>query len=156
AAPTDDAKILYDRHGLPQPAGGRKEYRDEQGRVTQVVEWFGSKFHLLVDVKYAVALAYQISSTKAGDNEVVPALVDEAQANLPEGRIRTPAYDLAADDGAVHAFLHERGIEPVIQMRALWQGEPERLLPGHDGTSNVVYDEVGTVYCYDKVSEPPV
>jgi hypothetical protein len=37
-----------------------------------------------------------------------------------------------------------------------WKGEQERLLPGHDGTSNIVYDEAGTVYCYDKVSEPPV
>jgi hypothetical protein len=34
--------------------------------------------------------------------------------------------------------------------------EPERMLPGHDGTSNVVYDEAGTVYCYDKVTEPAV
>ena len=41
-------------------------------------------------------------------------------------------------------------------MRALWQTEPERLLPGHDGRSNVVYDESGTIYCYDKISEPPV
>jgi len=28
------------------------------------------------------------------------------------------------------------------------------MLPGHDGNSNVVYDESGTVYCYDRVSEP--
>ena len=28
------------------------------------------------------------------------------------------------------------------------------MLPGHDGNSNVVYDEAGTVYCYDRVSEP--
>lgn len=151
-----DDKITYDAHGLPLPAGGRKEYRDDQGRVTQVVEWFGYKFHLLVDVKYEVSLAYEISSTKAGDNEVLPTLVTQAQANLPEGRIETLAYDLAADDGAVHEFLHERGIEPVIQNRALWKQDPERLLPGHDGTSNIVYDEAGTVYCYDKVSEPPV
>ena len=30
------------------------------------------------------------------------------------------------------------------------------MLPGHDGSSNVVYKEDGTIYCYDKVSEPPV
>ena len=37
------------------------------------------------------------------------------------------------------------------------------MLPGHDGRSNIVYDEAGTVYCYDKsktrrgeTSEPPV
>ena len=49
-----------------------------------------------------------------------------------------------------------KGIKPLIQMRSLWQTEPERMLPGHDGSSNVVYDEAGTIYCYDKVSEPPV
>ena len=50
------------------------------------------------------------------------ALVQEAGANLPKGRMRTLAYDKAADDGKVHAML----------------------------------DEAGTVYCYDKVSDPPV
>ena len=27
--------------GLPQPSGGRKEYKDDDGKVTEVVEWFG-------------------------------------------------------------------------------------------------------------------
>ena len=156
AATVAEDKVARDRYGLPLPAGGRKEYRDDQGRVTKVVEWFGYKFHLLVDVKHEVALSYQISSTKEGDNEVLPALVRQGQANLPAGRIKTLAYDKAADDEAVHDFLFEQGIEPVIQNRALWQGESERLLPGHDGRSNVVYDEAGTVFCYDKVSKPPV
>lgn len=31
-------------------------------------------------------------------------------------------------------------------------GDLERMLPGHDGTSNVVYDEAGTLYCYDTAS----
>src|SRR5262249_55725846 len=61
--------------GLPQPSGGRKEYKDDAGHVTKVVEWFGYKLHLLVDVKHEVSLAYHITDTKAGDNERVPALV---------------------------------------------------------------------------------
>jgi len=141
---------------LPVPSGGRKEYTDEAGVVTHVVEWFGYKFHLLVDVRHEVVLSYAISSTKTGDNEVLPALVKQAQANLPAGRIRTVAYDKAADTEDVHRFLSGRTISPIIQNRSLWQEEWERMLPGHDGTSNVVYDESGTVYCYDKVSEPPV
>ena len=158
AADTDAAndKIASDRHGLPLAAGGCKEYRDDEGRVTKVVTWFGYKCHLLVDVHHEVSLAYRISSTKAGDNEELPELVRQGQANLPAGRMRTLAYDKAADDEAVHEFLYEQGIEPVIQNRSLWKGESERLLPGHDGTSNIVYNEAGTVYCYDKVSTPPV
>jgi hypothetical protein len=149
-------KIEYDHHGLPQPSGGRKEYKDDQGRVTHVVEWFGYKLHLLVDVKNEVSLAYRISSTKAGDNEILPELVDQGQRNLPPQRIETLAYDKAADDGKVHKKLHQAGIKPVIENRSLWKDETERMLPGHDGNSNIVYDEAGTLYCYDKVSTPIV
>ena len=142
--------------GLPQPSGGRKEYTDDDGHVTQVVEWFGYKLHLLVDVQHEVALAYHITDTKAGDNERVAALVEQAKANLPDGRMATLAYDKAADDEAVHDVLHTHGIKPVIQQRALWKTEPERVLPGGRYPLNLVHDEAGTVHCYDTISDPPV
>src|SRR3954471_5226406 len=69
--------------GLPQASGGRKEYKDDDGKVTKVVEWFGFKLHLLVDVKHELALAYEITDTKAGDGETLPALLEQAEANLP-------------------------------------------------------------------------
>jgi Transposase DDE domain/Transposase domain (DUF772) len=144
------------KEGLPQASGGRKEYKDDAGAVTKVVEWFGFKLHLLVDVKHEVVLSYEITDTKAGDGETLPALLGAAKANLPEGRIQTLAYDKAADGEDVHRLLSDEGITPLIQMRGLWQTEPERMLPGHDGSSNVVYTEDGTIYCYDKVSQPPV
>lgn len=141
--------------GLPQACGGRKEYADDDGQVTKVVEWFGFKLHLIVDIKNEVALSYEITDTKAGDGETLPVVLRQAEANLPPGRIATLAYDKAADTDEVHRELNRAGITPLIRVRALWKAEPERLLPGHDGTSNVVYDELGTIYCYDKVSEPP-
>lgn len=144
------------RQGLPLASGGRKEYVDDAGKVTKVVEWFGFKLHLLVDVKHEVSLAYQITDTKAGDGETLPALLAAAQANLPQGRIETLAYDKAADTNEVHTLLSQQQIKPVIQNRSLWKEEPERMLPGHDGNSNIVYDEAGTVYCYDRTSEPMV
>jgi hypothetical protein len=139
--------------GLPQPTGGRKEYQDEEGKVTKVYEWFGYKLHLLVDVKHEVALAYHISDTKLGDNEGVEALVEQAAANLGAGRMETLAYDKAADDSKVHELLHEHHIKPVIQVRHLWKEEKEKTL--RVGLP-VVYDEAGTVFCYDTVSDPPV
>ena len=142
--------------GLPQPAGGRKEYTDQDGKVTKVVEWFGYKLHLLVDVNHEVSLAYQVTSTKAGDGETLPAVLTEAKANLPKHRIKTLAYDKAADPRDVHRVLHKAKIKPLIQNRSLWNEEPERMLPGHDGSSNVVYNESGTLYCYDRVSQPMV
>lgn len=142
--------------GLDEPTGGKKEYTDAEGTVTRVVEWFGYKFHLLVDVRHEVALAYQISTANVGDNEFIAPLVRQAQANLPQDRIKTLAYDMAADDEKVHRTLARAGIAPVIENRRLWKTDFERMLPGHDGTSNVVHDESGTIYCYDKSSDPPV
>jgi hypothetical protein len=142
--------------GLPQASGGRKEYQDAEGKVTKVVEWFGFKLHLLVDVKHELVLSYEITDTKAGDGETLPVILEQAEANLPADRIETLAYDKAADNDDVHKTLSGKGITPLIQMRSLWQTDPERMLPGHDGSSNVVYTEDGTIYCYDKASDPPV
>jgi hypothetical protein len=143
------------KQGLPQPSGGRKEYMDDDGNVTKVVEWFGYKLHLLVDVKHEVALAYRITDTKAGDNELIAALLAQAKANLPAERIRTLAYDKAADDGKVHELLHDEKVQPVIQNRTFQVEEAEKVLGGRTPL-NVVYDQAGTIYCYDRVSETPV
>ena len=143
--------------GLPQASGGRKEYKDDDGKVSKVVEWFGYKLHLLVDVEHEVVLAYHITDTKAGDNECVGTLVEQAQANLPADRIETLAYDKAADDVKVHETLHEAGIKPLIQNRACWpkDGEHEKVIGGRVPL-HVVHDEMGTVYCYDTASKVPV
>jgi Transposase DDE domain/Transposase domain (DUF772) len=143
--------------GLPQASGGRKEYTDDGGTVTKVVEWFGYKLHLLVDVAHEVTLSYQITDTKAGDNEMIEALVEQAEGNLPADRIETLAYDKAGDDGKVHEILHEHGIKPLIQNRSCWpkDGEQEKVIGGRIPL-HVVHDESGTVYCYDTQSDPPV
>jgi hypothetical protein len=143
--------------GLPQASGGRKEYKDDAGTVTRVVEWFGYKLHLLVDVTHEVVLSYRITDTKAGDNELIESLVEQAEGNLPEERIETLAYDKAADDGKVHDMLHERDIKPLIENRSCWpkDGEQEKVIGGRIPL-HVVHDEAGTVYCYDTTSNPPV
>ncbi len=154
---SSDAAVKIEKaEGLPQASGGRKEYKDDEGKVAKVVEWFGYKLHLLVDVKHEVSLAYQVTSTKAGDGETLPSLLGQAQHNLPEKRIETLAYDKAADDNHVHRLLSKARIKPLIQNRSLWKEEHEKMLPGHDGRSNVVYDEAGTLHCYDCTSQPMI
>jgi hypothetical protein len=144
------------QEGLAQPTGGRKEYTDDDGHVVKVLEWFGYKLHLLVDVNHEVALAYHVTAAHAGDGETLPTLVRAAQENLPADRMRTLAYDKAADSNDVHALLDAAGIHPVIQMRHLWKDEQERLVPGQEANPNLVYDEAGTVYCYDMQSSPAI
>ena len=67
--------------GLPQSGGGRKEYLDAEGKVERVVEWFGYKLHLLVDVRHELALAYWITEPAVGDNQMIAALLEQARAN---------------------------------------------------------------------------
>ena len=111
---------------------------------------------LLVDVKQEVVLAYNITDSKVGDNEQVPALVEQACANLPAKRIQTLAYDKAADDEKVHECLYDHGIKPIIQNRALWKTEPNKYYPGGRYPLNLIHDEAGTVSCYDTVSRPTI
>jgi len=150
------AQAAEQAQGLPQPCGGRKEYTDNEGRVTQVMEWFGYKLHVLVDAYHEVALSYTITSAHGDDAEEFIANVEQAQANLPEDRIQTAAFDKAADCDKVHQRLHEKAIKPVVENRRLWKDEHERQLPDHPPDSNIVHDEAGTVYCYDIQSNPPV
>ena len=143
--------------GLPQASGGRKEYKDAEGTVTKVVEWFGYKLHLLVDVQHEVVLAFDLTDTKPGDNERIEPLVEQAEANLPEGRIETLAYDKAADDIKVHEMLGDHDIKPVIEVRACGpkDGEKEKVIGGRIPL-HVVHDEAGTVYCYDTTGDVPI
>jgi hypothetical protein len=142
--------------GLPQPSGGKKEYLDDEGKATKVVEWFGYKLHLLVDAKHEVVLTYQVTTANAADCKSLPDLVKQGQGNLPENRIQTLADDKAADDNESHRLLNGAGIRPVIQNRRSWKDQIEQMLPGHDGRSNIVYDEAGALYCYDRTSLPIV
>ena len=153
-----------DHPDLPQPCAGKKEYRDDEGKVTETYEWFGYKFHLVVDTKHEVAVGYGITAANVDDGKALPAVLADARENLgdaaPEAdeprRIQTLSYDKACDRNETHALLAEHDIAGIIETRALWKENPERMLPGDDGNENIVYDEEGTLYCYDKVSDPPV
>ncbi|MDA8378933.1 MAG: transposase [Planctomycetia bacterium] len=78
-----------DTSGLPQPTGGKKEYRDEKGQVVRSFIWFGYKFHLLVDVKHEVILTWHITTATDDDAGEIPKLLAQALSNVPQGRMET-------------------------------------------------------------------
>ena len=139
------------QEGLPQPDGAIKQYLDDQGKVLKTYQWFGYKFHLLVDAVHEVVLAFKLTSASAADSVQLPDLLDQAQRFLPAGRIKTLAYDKAADNEPSHALLQGHGIKPVIEVRNLWKDKQEEVIGG-----NVVHDEAGTLYCYDLTQAVPV
>lgn len=138
-----------------QPDGGRKEYTDDGGRCVKAFEWFGYKLHIICDTRHEVALAYDVTPASTHDSQPLPGLVSSAEANLPPSRIQTLACDKAVDDAATHGMLAAKNIKPLIETRSMWKGDPERVLEDA-GIGNIVYDEAGTISCYDMVSEIPI
>lgn len=101
--PGDATHLSAGGVGGPDPhaaaAGqGRKEYTNEAGHVTRVVEWFGYKLHLVCNTRHEVALAYTVTPASRPDHESLPELVRPAKANWPPQRSDTLAYDKAGDD----------------------------------------------------------
>ena len=43
AAMSEKLRAAEAEQGLPQPTGGKKEYKDDDGKVTHVVEWFAHR-----------------------------------------------------------------------------------------------------------------
>lgn len=142
--------------GLPQPAYGVKEYKDDQGKISKVVKWFGFKLHLLVDVTHEIPLAFEITGANAPDNQHIAPLLEQAEQNLPASRIETLAYDKAADDVKVHELCRRHRIKPLIQLRKNPHGPKEELVPNRQGLRQFVYNDQGDVLCYDTLSEPPI
>ena len=143
APQAEEPDITYSAHGLPLPAEGRQVRTDDVGRTTRLIQWFGYKCHLLVDTRHEVALAYQLTSTRADDERVRPDLIAQARASLPDRRRTRWTFDQAADT-------------PPIGDSLTGVGEHEHRLPGHEPESPVVCDDAGTLYCYDRHSDPPM
>ena len=106
--------------------------------MERVVEWFGYKLHLLVDVRHELALAYWITEPAVGDNQMIAALLEQARANLPEGRIESLAYDKAADDEAVHRLLHKAVDQAIDREPRVVEGRARANAAGTHGRSHGV------------------
>jgi hypothetical protein len=131
---------------------GKKRYHGEREDGTlweKVVTWFGYKIHLLVDTKYEMAISYQVTRASASDTKHLLPLVEEVKKKHLE--IYKDIDNAAADKGYdseenCRRLYDEHGIKPVIDIRRMWRDKETKLLDS-GCTDNIVYDEVGTVYC---------
>ena len=131
---------------------GKKTYRGQREDGTlweKVVTWFGYKIHLLVDTKYEMPLSYEVTRASASDTKHLLPLVEEVKKKHVE--IYKDIDKAAADKGYdseenCRRLYDEHGIKAVIDIRRMWRDKETKLLdPGC--ADNIVYDEVGTVYC---------
>jgi len=131
---------------------GKKTYRGKREDGTlweKVVKWFGYKIHLLVDTKYEIPIGYRVTRASESDTKQLLPMVKEVK----EKHLQIyKDMDMATADKGYDSeencrrLYDEHGIKPVIDIRRMWRDKETKLLdPGC--ADNIVYDEVGTVYC---------
>ncbi len=131
---------------------GKKTYRGQREDGTlweKVVKWFGYKIHLLVDTNYEMPIGYEVTRASESDTKHLLPLVEDLKEKHPQihGDVDTAAADKGYDsEQNCRRLYDEHGIKPVIDIRRMWRDKETRLLdPGC--ADNIVYDEVGRVYC---------
>jgi hypothetical protein len=131
---------------------GKKTYHGERGDGSlweKVVKWFGYKIHLLVDTKYEIPIGCRVTRASESDTkQLLPMVKQVKEKHLQIYKdMDTAATDKGYDsEENCRRLYDEHGIKPVIDIRRMWRDKETKLLdPGR--TDNIVYDEVGTVYC---------
>ncbi len=131
---------------------GKKTYhgeREDGSLWEKVVKWFGYKIHLLVDTKYEIPIGCRVTRASESDTKQLLPMVKEVKEKHLQ--IYKDMDTAAADKGYdseenCRRLYDEHGIKPVIDIRRMWRDQETRLLdPGRP--DNIVYDEVGTIYC---------
>jgi hypothetical protein len=131
---------------------GKKTYRGQREDGTlweKVVRWFGYKIHLLVDTKYEMPIGYQVTRASVSDSKQLLPLVRWVREKHPEIHrdMDTAAGDKGYDsEENCRELYDEHGIKPVIDIRRMWRDKETKLLDPNR-SDNIVYDEVGAVYC---------
>jgi hypothetical protein len=131
---------------------GKKTYRGqrEDGSLWEkVVKWFGYKIHLMVDTTYEMPIGYRVTRASESDTKQLLPMVKEVKQKHP--RIYKDMNQVVADKGYdseenCRELYDEHGMKPVIDIRCMWRDKETKLLDA-ERVDNIVYDEVGTVYC---------
>ena len=130
---------------------GKKVYKGkrEDGTLWQKVKsWFGYKLHLIVDVKYELPVAFEI--TPASSSEIPEGIklikkLDDRHSELIDN-CGVLTGDKGLDDTKlIQSLWDDYDIKPVIDIRNMWKGnEKTKLINSQE---NIVYDYQGNVYC---------
>jgi len=123
-------------------------------------EWFGFKLHLLVDTKYQLPVASEVTKGLVADTSRLEPLLKDWNEHHPELCARTEqvAADKAYDDEENHLATRRLGAQLLCPTRKMWregqakvtdpQGEQVILkLLANSDAGNLAYDQDGQLYC---------
>jgi hypothetical protein len=132
---------------------GKKVYRGkrEDGSLWEkIVEWFGFKLHLIVDVETELPVYYEVTKASVDDMTRVLPMVERLKGRhgwLVE-RAETCALDKGYDSEDNNRDLwNEYRIKPIIAIRDMWKDGEETHPLYEDRVDTIVYNAVGEVFC---------
>ena len=126
-----------------------KGTREDGTAWEKVVKCFGYKLHLIVDSKYELPVAYEVTKASSSDVKEGEKLFEKVIGDAPEiiERCSYFAGDKGYDSTKFMDRLYEKEIHPIIDTRALWKDE--KLRPVFEGQHDIYYGECGSVYCFE-------
>jgi hypothetical protein len=102
-----------------------------------------------VDTKYEMPIGYQVTRPSESDTKQLLPMVREVKEKHRQiyNDIDTVATDKGYDsEENCRRLYDEHGMKPVIDIRRMWRDKETKLLDPKR-SDNIVYDEVGGVYC---------
>ena len=134
---------------------GKKVYkgtREDGSTWEKVVKCFGYKLHLVVDSKYELPVAYEVTKASSPDVKEGEKLFKKLVEDTPEITSRCNYFsgDKGYDSTKFMELLYDNDIHPIIDTRSLWKDE--KLRPVFEGQYDIYYNECGDVYCFEPES----
>lgn len=86
--------------------------------------WFGYKLHLLIDAKYEIPIAAELTTAKTSDTTQLKPLLDKRDALLPNTKLKVCLADAGYDSQSNILSITERGAIPIIPLNLGNEKEP--------------------------------
>jgi len=124
--------------------------KDEKTYVT-IKSWFGYRMHLIVDAKYELPVAYEVTKASCSEQVVMSEMI--AKLSKTHESITKKCHIFTADRGYDSQKLNkslydEYGIKPVIDMTNQWKDKEEIRM--FENRHNIVgYNNKAQIFCYD-------
>lgn len=127
--------------------------KDEKTYV-KIKSWFGYRLHLIVDAKYELPVAYEVTKASLSEQAVMSEMI--AKLSKTNENITKACHIFTADKGydsqKFNESLYDKyGIKPVIDMTNQWKDKEEIRM--FENRNNIVgYNNGAEIFCYDPKS----
>ncbi len=131
-----DADWCQKQYGASGPSGES---------VIKTKKWFGFRLHLIADATYEMPVAFSVTKASNSEQKETEKLLEKIEKKRKEWLERGRYFlrDKGYDSGKIIAWLEDKGIAPIIDIRNCWKDGEET----HQyRETNLAYNYKGTVW----------